>query len=134
MSCVLPYLCIVHFAQPIRKQLTRRCENKGFLVIWQHVLLLIKIWSLEFYNAHESIVDVDQWLTNFLILCFSTSLCLCLLYAFFLFEHFRWHLYLEKTQKDTAMFNFFKSSKNLKDNSLLVILPKHKPIPFFVTS
>jgi len=48
MSCFLPHLCIVHFAQHIRKQLTRRRENKGFLVVWQHALLLIKIWNLEF--------------------------------------------------------------------------------------
>jgi len=32
------------------------------------------------------------------------------------------------------MFDFFKSNMNLKDNSLLVIPPKLKPIPFFVTS
>ncbi len=32
------------------------------------------------------------------------------------------------------MFDFFKSSMNLEDNSPLVIPPKHKPIPFSVTS
>jgi hypothetical protein len=41
---------------------------------------------------------------------------------------------MERTQKDNVMFNFFKSSKNPKDNFLLVILPKPKPIPFFVTN
>jgi hypothetical protein len=55
----------------------------GFLVFQQHVLLLIKIWSLEFYNAHRSIVDVDHWFINFLCLYFSISLCLCLLYVSF---------------------------------------------------
>jgi hypothetical protein len=42
--------------------------------------------------------------------------------------------FMERTQKNIMMFDFFKSNMNLKDNSLLVIHPKLKPIPFFVTS
>ncbi len=38
------------------------------------------------------------------------------------------------SQKDIVLSNFFKSNKNLEDISPLVIVPKPKPIPFFVTS
>ncbi len=43
---------IFHLAQPsLRRQLIRSYENKGYFVVWQHALLLTKLWRLEFHNA-----------------------------------------------------------------------------------
>jgi hypothetical protein len=39
-----------------------------------------------------------------------------------------------KDKKKFMMFDFFKSNRNLEDNSTLVIPPKLKPIPFSVIS
>jgi hypothetical protein len=41
---------------------------------------------------------------------------------------------MDRTQKNIVMFQFFKSSRNPKDNSFFFILPKPQPIPLFVAS
>ncbi len=49
------------------------CENKGFLVVWKHVLFLTKLWRLEFYAQINS--DVHKLA---LILFFNLPLLLFL--------------------------------------------------------
>jgi hypothetical protein len=117
---------IFHLAQPsLRRQLIRSYENKGYFVVWQHALLLTKLWRLEFHNAQCTWINSSQIA---IFVFFNLPLFLFLfVYIYLIWK--AWMAHVERTRKKLMLLNFFKSSRTHDDTclfcSLLNLNPSH---------